>query len=151
MVAQIFTAAAWWFTNCLGSPPTDAPSQDLTCLGRDMKSTIIVDNSPHSYIFQPFNAVPIRNFIDDMNERARHSSLAADAPVPVARPAFRSLSDSPRPPPLPQDLLDLLPKLLQLADEEDVTVKIRQTYLSNVTPIYGRPPSNGPGTPKLGR
>ena len=43
--------------------------KDLTCLGRDLRHTIIVDNSPHSYIFQPFNAVPIRNFIDDMNER----------------------------------------------------------------------------------
>ena len=43
--------------------------KDLTCLGRDLRNTIIVDNSPHSYIFQPFNAVPIRNFIDDLSER----------------------------------------------------------------------------------
>ncbi len=43
--------------------------KDLTCLGRELRNTIIVDNSPHSYIFQPFNAVPIRNFIDDMSER----------------------------------------------------------------------------------
>ncbi len=43
--------------------------KDLTCLGRELRNTIIVDNSPHSYIFQPFNAVPIRNFIDDMAER----------------------------------------------------------------------------------
>ena len=43
--------------------------KDLTCLGRDLRNTIIVDNSPHSYIFQPFNAVPVRNFIDDLTER----------------------------------------------------------------------------------
>ncbi len=43
--------------------------KDLTCLGRELRHTIIVDNSPHSYIFQPFNAVPVRNFIDDMSER----------------------------------------------------------------------------------
>jgi len=43
--------------------------KDLTCLGRDLRKTVIVDNSPHSYVFQPFNAVPIRNFIDDAKER----------------------------------------------------------------------------------
>ena len=31
--------------------------KDLTCLGRPLKDVIIVDNSPHSYIFHPFNAV----------------------------------------------------------------------------------------------
>ena len=43
--------------------------KDLTCLGRDLRRTVIVDNSPHSYIFQPFNAIPVRNFIDDPTER----------------------------------------------------------------------------------
>ena len=57
-------------------------AQDLTCLGREMKNTIIVDNSPHSYIFQPFNAVPIRNFIDDMTERARCCLARSAGPAP---------------------------------------------------------------------
>ena len=39
--------------------------KDLQCMGRDMKSMILVDNSPHSYAFQPENAVPIGTFIDD--------------------------------------------------------------------------------------
>lgn len=43
--------------------------KDLTCLGRDLRSTIIVDNSPHSYVFQPENAVPIGTFIDDMEDQ----------------------------------------------------------------------------------
>lgn len=43
--------------------------KDLNCLGRDLSSTIIVDNSPHSYIFQPANAVPIGTFIDDMEDQ----------------------------------------------------------------------------------
>lgn len=43
--------------------------KDLSCLGRDLAHTIIVDNSPHSYIFQPQNALPIGTFIDDMDDR----------------------------------------------------------------------------------
>ena len=43
--------------------------KDLTCLGRDLATTIIVDNSPHSYVFQPGNAVPIGTFIDNMEDQ----------------------------------------------------------------------------------
>ncbi|KAK9828583.1 hypothetical protein WJX72_000867 [[Myrmecia] bisecta] len=43
--------------------------KDLTCLGRELAHTIIVDNSPHSYVFQPDNAVPIGTFIDDPEDR----------------------------------------------------------------------------------
>ena len=39
--------------------------KNLLCLGRDLAHVIIVDNSPHSYIFQPDNALPIGTFIDD--------------------------------------------------------------------------------------
>lgn len=43
--------------------------KDLSCLGRDLAHTIIVDNSPHSYVFQPSNAVPIGTFIDNMEDQ----------------------------------------------------------------------------------
>lgn len=43
--------------------------KDLNCLGRELSNTIIVDNSPHSYIFQPANAAPIGTFIDDMEDQ----------------------------------------------------------------------------------
>ena len=142
----------------------------MTCLGRELKNTIIVDNSPHSYIFQPFNAVPIRNFIDDMTERARmnvcpyqgnsnaHSRGRTWACLRLIRficgcllLRMRSLRQATcwAAPALclAQDLLDLLPKLLQLAEADDVTRIIRQTYLSNVSPIYVRPPSSPPGSP----
>lgn len=39
--------------------------KDLQCLGRPLADTVIVDNSPHSYVFQPDNAVPVGTFIDD--------------------------------------------------------------------------------------
>lgn len=44
--------------------------KDLSILGRDLAATIIVDNSPHSYIFQPRNAMPIGTFIDDLEDHA---------------------------------------------------------------------------------
>ncbi|KAF5834849.1 NLI interacting factor-like phosphatase-domain-containing protein [Dunaliella salina] len=43
--------------------------KDLSFLGRDLCDTIIVDNSPHSYVFQPENALPISTFIDDMHDQ----------------------------------------------------------------------------------
>jgi RNA polymerase II subunit A small phosphatase-like protein len=39
--------------------------KDLTSLGREMTRCVIVDNSPHSYAFQPQNALPVASFIDD--------------------------------------------------------------------------------------
>ena len=42
--------------------------KDLQCLGRPLSDSIIVDNSPHSYVFQPDNAVPVSTFIDDPSD-----------------------------------------------------------------------------------
>ncbi|KAJ5080425.1 ctd small phosphatase-like protein [Anaeramoeba ignava] len=42
--------------------------KDLSLLGRDLKSTIIVDNSPVSYLFHKENAIPIKTWIDDPND-----------------------------------------------------------------------------------
>lgn len=39
--------------------------KDLSRLGRDINNTIIVDNSPASYIFHPDNAVPVGSWFDD--------------------------------------------------------------------------------------
>eukprot|EP00753_Platysulcus_tardus_P019705 PLAT7449.1.p1 GENE.PLAT7449.1~~PLAT7449.1.p1 ORF type:complete len:353 (+),score=142.65 PLAT7449.1:133-1059(+) len=43
--------------------------KDLSQLGRSLAETIIVDNSPASYLFQPKNAIPVENFVDDMGDR----------------------------------------------------------------------------------
>jgi len=74
--------ACSWCGLCCGSCASPNPTQpqpqmhqqgnyvkDLLCLGRPLPSTIIVDNSPHSYIFQPDNAVPISTFIDNMEDQ----------------------------------------------------------------------------------
>ncbi len=39
--------------------------KDLSLLDRDLSTTIIVDNSPSSYIFHPENAIDCSSFIDD--------------------------------------------------------------------------------------
>jgi len=39
--------------------------KDLARLGRDMKDTIILDNNPDCYLFQPENAIPINSWYDD--------------------------------------------------------------------------------------
>lgn len=42
--------------------------KDLENLGRKMQDILIVDNSPHSYRFQPLNAIPITSWFDDPND-----------------------------------------------------------------------------------
>lgn len=43
--------------------------KDLTRLGRPLSQTIIIDNSPASYMFQPENAIGCTSFIDNMHDR----------------------------------------------------------------------------------
>ena len=42
--------------------------KDLGCLGRRLENTIIIDNSPHSYLFHPENAIGIKSFVDDKSD-----------------------------------------------------------------------------------
>ena len=42
--------------------------QDLSQLGRPVKDTIILDNSPASYIFHPHNAVPVSSWFNDPHD-----------------------------------------------------------------------------------
>jgi len=43
--------------------------KDLSQLGRELKHTLILDNSPFSYMFQPDNAIPITSWFNDRNDR----------------------------------------------------------------------------------
>jgi RNA polymerase II subunit A small phosphatase-like protein len=43
--------------------------KDLSLLDRDISQTIIIDNSPNSYLFHPRNAIACSSFIDDMEDR----------------------------------------------------------------------------------
>ena len=42
--------------------------KDLSKLGRELNRTIIIDNSPASYLFQPQNAIPCSSWFDDKND-----------------------------------------------------------------------------------
>lgn len=49
--------------------------KDLTHLGRGLENSIIVDNSPFSYMFQPDNAVPISSWFNDKSDRQLYDLL----------------------------------------------------------------------------
>lgn len=42
--------------------------KDLGTMGRPLKDTIIIDNSPASYVFHPTNAIPITSWFNDPND-----------------------------------------------------------------------------------
>ncbi|XP_066564627.1 carboxy-terminal domain RNA polymerase II polypeptide A small phosphatase 2 isoform X2 [Amia ocellicauda] len=42
--------------------------KDLSRLGRQLSKTLILDNSPASYIFHPENAVPVVSWFDDLED-----------------------------------------------------------------------------------
>lgn len=65
------------FLCCLHQLRRCAASQDLSQLGRPIGETIIIDNSPASYIFHPKNALPVSSWFNDPHGalRCRHISL----------------------------------------------------------------------------
>jgi RNA polymerase II subunit A small phosphatase-like protein len=44
-------------------------TKDMSKLGREMKDSIILDNSPSAYMLQPECAIPILSWYEDMNDR----------------------------------------------------------------------------------
>jgi Dullard-like phosphatase family protein len=42
--------------------------KDLSLLGRDLNNLAILDNSPHAYLFQPRNAIPITSWFDNPHD-----------------------------------------------------------------------------------
>ncbi len=42
--------------------------KDLSQLGRELRETIIIDNSPTSYIFHPQHAVPVSSWFSDAHD-----------------------------------------------------------------------------------
>ncbi|KAH8895198.1 NLI interacting factor, partial [Thozetella sp. PMI_491] len=42
--------------------------KDLALIGRDLKDTIIIDNSPAAYLFHPDHAIPITSWFSDAHD-----------------------------------------------------------------------------------
>jgi len=42
--------------------------KDLARMGRPIEEIIIIDNSPHSYAFNPLNAIPVQTWFDDQSD-----------------------------------------------------------------------------------
>lgn len=49
--------------------------KDLSLCGRHLKDTIIIDNSPTSYMFQPECAFPILSWYEDMKDRELYEMI----------------------------------------------------------------------------
>ena len=49
--------------------------KDLSLLGRELHRTIIVDNSPVAYLYQPRNAIPVVSWFDDPRDSELHSLI----------------------------------------------------------------------------
>jgi len=86
------------------SPYKGSYVKDMGRMGRDIDSIMIIDNSPHSYLFNPQNAIPCESWFSDKNDR---------------------------------ELLDLIPKLEQLADPSvrDIKSKLKELGFSGVNAL----------------
>ncbi len=72
--------------------------QDLSRLNRDLARTVIVDNSPESYLLQPENAVPIKPFFGDQQDLALRELIPFLAQIASDNtPDVRKVSQLPRP------------------------------------------------------
>ena len=56
------------YTRLTRFPSARPLPQDLSQLGRPISDTIIIDNSPASYIFHPNNAVPVSSWFNDPHD-----------------------------------------------------------------------------------
>lgn len=104
--------------------------KDLSRLGRDLHKTLILDNSPASYIFHPHNAVSatssspllpsLPGFNLTINRNDSYSQLTANLrplQVPVLS-WFDDMEDG--------ELLNLLPVFEELSGAEDVYARLDQ-------------------------
>lgn len=77
--------------------------KDLTQLGRELHHTVIVDNSPYSYVFQPENAIPVSSWFHDPNDRQLFDLI----------PLLESLADAPDVCAVLQTKQDIFPSALE--------------------------------------
>jgi len=68
--------------------------KDLSRLGRDIRNTILLDNNPDCYLFQPENAIPINSWYDDPSDMdLEHVLGILDAIAKQPKSAVSTLAD----------------------------------------------------------
>ena len=55
--------------NCILNKNLNTYVKDLSCSGRDLRHSMILDNTPGSYFLQPENGIPISTWIDNMEDK----------------------------------------------------------------------------------
>lgn len=78
------------YLQCCFLPTSRPPGhyvKDLSLLNREIQQTIIVDNSPMSYIFHPENAIDCSSFFDDPTDVELWQVRLRNALVVVPRPS----------------------------------------------------------------
>ncbi|KFY41170.1 hypothetical protein V494_03178 [Pseudogymnoascus sp. VKM F-4513 (FW-928)] len=111
--------------------------KDLSQVGRDLRETIIIDNSPTSYIFHPQHAVPISSWFSDAHDnelldlipvledlagsQVRDSSPRASSPVNSPGVQNSGRPSSPTPPGGPKTAI----RRRAAADQKDKVANVR--------------------------
>lgn len=88
--------------------------KDLSEVGRDLKNTLIIDNSPTAYYFQPENALPIVSWYSDYQDRLLYDYM----------PFLKALSKV-------DDVRPILQQLGQVSMEDDVNLDYGMQLIDN--------------------
>lgn len=69
--------------------------KDMSLLGRPLEDSMIVDNSPYSYMFQPDNAIPITSWFNDQSDTELYQLLPFLDQLAEVEDVTRLLSQKP--------------------------------------------------------
>ncbi|KNE59985.1 dullard-like phosphatase domain-containing protein [Allomyces macrogynus ATCC 38327] len=108
--------------------------KDLSALGRDLRKTIIVDNSPQAFAYHPANGIAVPSWYDDQTDRALARllpTLAKLAKHDDVRPAVFASS----------------PLVARLTDHARHSGRVAVGLALALSAIHGDPPLDAPTPP----
>ena len=110
--------------------------KDMSMTGRPLKDSIIIDNSPSAYMFQPECALPILSWFDDMNDNCLYDLIPLlealaqvdDVRLFIRRFVYDNQIDFPR----AMDILNKKKKKLQFGDDDDVPLLEKEMKIAQM-------------------